>query len=159
VQDIRYAVRGLRKNPGFTLVAVLTLAIGIGATTAVFGFINGVLLRPLPYLDADRLISVSNVDRKDPRWSQTVSSTDVAHWRADNRVFEALEFASHLDFVAMSSAGSGERVGEFGLRLGEEVAIEAAQTWRDGLRSEDELIEACAVRTACAARSHTEGRT
>jgi len=111
VQDIRYAVRGLRKSLGFTLVAVLTLAIGIGATTAVFGVINGVLLRPLPYSDADRLMSVSNVDRKNPRWSQTVSSTDVAHWRADNRVFEALEFVSHPDFVAMSSAGSGERVG------------------------------------------------
>src|SRR5579862_286501 len=110
-QDLRYAVRGLRNSPGFTLVAVLTLAIGIGATTAVFSVINGVLLRPLQYLDADRLISVSNVNRKDPRWSQTVSSTDVAHWRADNHVFEALEFASHPDFVAMSSAGSGERVG------------------------------------------------
>ena len=111
VQDLRYAVRGLRKSPAFTLVAVLTLAIGVGATTAVFSVINGVLLRPLPYSDSDRLISVSNVERKDPGRSQPVSSTDVAHWRADNSVFEALEFVSHPDFVAMSGAASGERVG------------------------------------------------
>ncbi len=111
VQDLRYAARGLRKSPGFTLTAVLTLAIGIGATTAVFSVINGVLLRPLPYPDSDRLVAVSNVFLRDPqvRWGP-VSGTDIAHWRADNQVFDQLEFVSHPDIVAMSSAGSGERV-------------------------------------------------
>ena len=110
-QDLRYTVRGLRKSPGFTLVAVLTLAVGIGATTAVFSVINGILLRPLPYPDQDRLVSVSNINLKEPKWSWPVSSTDVSHWRADNQVFEKLEFVSHADMVAVSSTGSGERVG------------------------------------------------
>jgi len=111
-QDVRYAVRGLRKSPGFTLIAVLTLTIGIGATTAVFSIINGIFLRPLPYPDQDRLVAVSISNPKYPGWSAPVSGTDVAHWKADNQVFETLEFVSHADMVAMSSAGSGERVGD-----------------------------------------------
>ena len=110
-QDLRYAVRGLRKSPGFTAVAVLTLAIGIGATTAVFSVINGVLLRPLPYPDQDRLVAITNVFPSHPDGWGLVSSTDVAHWRADNHVFEQLELVSHPDIVAMSGGGSGERVG------------------------------------------------
>src|SRR5439155_1705519 len=109
-QDVRYAFRGLRKTAGFTLVAVLTLAIGIGATTAVFSVINGILLRPLPYPDQDRLVALSNVYANRPENSATVSGTDVSHWKVDNQVFENLDFVSHPDIVAMSSAGSGERV-------------------------------------------------
>jgi putative ABC transport system permease protein len=109
-QDLRYAVRGLRKSPGFTLVSVLTLALGIGATTAVFSVINGVLLRPLPYPDSDRLVAVSNVFPNSGGPFGSVSGTDVAHWRAENQVFEELEFVSHPDIVAMSGGGHGERV-------------------------------------------------
>jgi predicted permease len=110
-QDLRYSARGLCKSPVFTLVAILTLALGIGGTTTIFSAIDALLLRSLPYPDQGRLVALSNSYPRFPQARGPVSGTDVAHWRADNQVFEQIEFVSRPDMVAMSSAGSGERVG------------------------------------------------
>jgi putative ABC transport system permease protein len=111
VQDLRYAARGLCKAPAFTLVAVLTLALGIGGTTTIFSAVDALLLRSLPYPDQNRLVALTTTYAKFPRSQGPVSATDVAHWRADNRVFEQIECASWPDMVAMSTPGYAERVG------------------------------------------------
>jgi putative ABC transport system permease protein len=109
-QDVRYALRGLRKARAFTAVAILTLAIGIGANTTIFNAINALLLRPLPYPDYHRLVRVSLVDPNFGRFGGPVSWTDVARWKAATDVFEQIEGVSGSDMVAMSGGGSGERV-------------------------------------------------
>jgi predicted permease len=86
-QDIRFGVRMLLKNPGFTAAAMITLAIGIGANTAIFSAVSAVLLRPLPYPEPDRLVMVwERLIREDGR--NLVSPADFCDWRARNRVFE-----------------------------------------------------------------------
>ena len=72
LRDVRHSVRTLRQSPGFTAVAVLTLAIGIGANTAIFSFVDAMLLRPLPYPDADRIVRVME---KPPRGERNGIST------------------------------------------------------------------------------------
>ena len=99
------------KRPGFTLVAVLTLTLGIGGTATIFSAFDALLLRPLPYPDDDRLVALSLRYQKYPQVRGQVSDTDVAHWRADNYVFEQIESVSGPDMVAMSSTGGAERVG------------------------------------------------
>ena len=110
-QDLRYATRGLSRSPVFTIVAVLTLAVGIGGTSTIFSAIDALLLRPLPYPDQDRLVALFNRFPGSGHEREPVSGTDVAHWRADNQVFEQIESVSGPDMVAMSGAGSAERVG------------------------------------------------
>jgi len=88
MNNIRFAFRQLRKSPGFTFVAVLTLALGIGANTAIFSVINAVLLRPLPYPQADRIMVLS--ESSGPGQDFSVALPDYFDWRTDNSVFEHL---------------------------------------------------------------------
>ena len=85
-QDLRYAVRTLLRRPGFTIIAVLTIMLGIGANTAIFSVVSAVLLRPLPYPDADRLTLLFGTAPGQPR--TLVSITDIAEWRSRSRAFE-----------------------------------------------------------------------
>jgi putative ABC transport system permease protein len=87
-QDIRYGLRMMAKNPGFTAVAVLTLALGIGANTAIFSVVNAVLFRPLPYLNPDRLVGVWEGDVKQPAALYPASLPDFRDLKEQNRVFE-----------------------------------------------------------------------
>lgn len=89
-QDVRYAARALRRNPGFTVVAVFTLALGIGVNTAIFSVVNTVMLRPLPFGDPDRLVRIyeSNPERGLPQFS--ASDPNFIDWRAQATRWEAL---------------------------------------------------------------------
>lgn len=88
-QDLRFGSRMLAKNPGFTVVAVLTLALGIGANTAMFSVLNVYLFRGLPYPDSDRLVQVLRVTRDSQVWPQH-SAADLSDERSGNKVFEGL---------------------------------------------------------------------
>ena len=90
IQDLHYGVRMLAKNPGFTAVAILTLALGIGASTAVFSVVNTVLLQPLPYTDPARLVAVESMDTRGVADPSSLSYPDFFDFRAQNHVFEHL---------------------------------------------------------------------
>ncbi|MFZ1158165.1 MAG: ABC transporter permease, partial [Candidatus Sulfotelmatobacter sp.] len=98
MQDLRYALRQLRKNPGFAAVAVITLALGIGANTAVFSVVDAVMLRPLPYYQPERLIEAQSVESHNPR-SSDVSYPDFFDWRSQNHTLEHLVSYRDASFV------------------------------------------------------------
>ncbi len=94
MNSFRLALRQLRKNPGFAAVAIVTLALGIGANTAIFSIVNAVLLRPLPYPDADRIMVLN--ESSGPGQDYSVALPDYFDWRNDNTVFEHLA-ATHKE--------------------------------------------------------------
>src|ERR1700722_7120945 len=95
LQDLRIAVRDFLKNPGFALVAILTLATGIGASTAMFSVVRGVLLAPLPYPDADRLMRVFFGSKQYPKFP--FNPTDFLAYRERNRAFDNLAVYTEQD--------------------------------------------------------------
>ncbi|HWO02705.1 MAG TPA: ABC transporter permease [Blastocatellia bacterium] len=117
IQDLRYGARMLMTRPGFTLIAVVTLALGIGATTAIFSIVNAVLLRPLPYPDADRLLYVGQQYRIGLAGS---GEPKFLFWREQSKSFEAL--AAYSSFGGAGGNLSGGTEPEFvrGLRISQD---------------------------------------
>ena len=90
VRDVRHAMRSLRRSWGFTLGAGAVLALAIGANVAIFSVVNTVLLQPLPYPDAERIVSIETLWTNTGRASQAVSGPDFLDWQAQNDVFEKM---------------------------------------------------------------------
>jgi len=110
-QDVRYAARTLAKSPGFTSVALLSLTLGIGLNTAIFSAINAVLLRPLPYKDPDRIVSLYASFKKNPNERSTISLADYLDWERQNRVFEAMAAMDRYSgTLALIDSGEPEQV-------------------------------------------------
>jgi putative ABC transport system permease protein len=108
-QDVAFSIRLLRRQPGFTAVALLALALGIGANTAIFGVVDAVLWRPLPFSNADRIVSLAEQRPREGRWFGPVSPADFYDWRSQTTSFAAM--AAYEDaFVNMTGSGEPERI-------------------------------------------------
>jgi putative ABC transport system permease protein len=108
LQDVRYGCRQLRRQPGFSVIAIVTLALGIGATTGIFGVVNAVVLQPLPFPASDQLVRVVSMRVRD-NVPGNASYPDFADWRIRNHVFAKMA-AFHLDSFTLSGAGEALHV-------------------------------------------------
>ena len=136
-QDLRYGARMLLKKPGFTLIAVITLALGIGANAAIFSVVNAVLLRPLPFKDPDRLMLIR--ETKLPQFPEfSVSPGNFLDWRKQNTVFERLIAFNSLSFN-MVGTGDPEQIRGMKVTDGFFATLGAQpQVGRDFLPEEDQ---------------------
>ena len=107
VKDLRFAIRGLTKRPAFTAIAVITLGLGIGATTAIFSVVNSVMLRRLPYRTADRIVAIQELNPEGKRIQ--VTGPNFLDWRAQNTVFEQLA-AIKITNANLTLADQAERI-------------------------------------------------
>ncbi|MCM3905196.1 MAG: ABC transporter permease, partial [Pyrinomonadaceae bacterium] len=114
VKDLRYGVRSLLKHPGFTCIAVLTLALGIGANTAIFSLVNAVLLRALPFREPDRLVMVWEDASFAGFPRNTPAPANYADWKEQNHVFEDMATFDDRSFN-MTGDGEPEKVQAFGV--------------------------------------------
>src|SRR5262245_55906215 len=102
IRDLKFSFRMLRRNPGFATVVILTLALGIGANTAMFSFVHAVILKPLPFPDSSRLVVITETTRSGE--SMSVSLLNFQDWRARARSFETIAAYRSVSF---SLSGTG----------------------------------------------------
>jgi putative ABC transport system permease protein len=107
LKDVRYSIRGLIKHPGFTAIVIVTLALGIGASTSIFSVVNSVMLRQLPYPNADRIVAIQEVNREGVQGQ--VTGPNFLDWRAQNSVFEHLA-AIKTTFANLTLNDEAERI-------------------------------------------------
>lgn len=139
VNDLSYGFRRLIRSPGFTAVAVLSLALGIGANTAIFTIVNAVLLRPLPYTDADKLVRIGGANLSKGRMMSSFSPQDFYDWQAGNNVFESLSACDKWS-LNLTDAGEPERLDALAVSANFFQVLRAeAALGRTFLSAEDQL--------------------
>jgi putative ABC transport system permease protein len=109
-RDLRYAFRTLGRSPGFTLFTLLTFAVALGGLTVIFSFVNTLLLKPLPYPESDRLVSVLETDDDDLTGGYTLAAPNYFDWQKENRVFSAMALYQYLG-TNLSDGTEPEQVG------------------------------------------------
>ena len=109
--DIRYGIRVLRKSPGFTLIAILALALGIGANTALFSLVYGVLLRPLPYAEGNRLVALHQSAPKLGIDDTSFSVKEIEDYRAQSHTIQHLEEHHSMNFILLGREPDRVRTG------------------------------------------------
>ena len=137
IQDLRYGVRILRRNPVLAIAAILCFALGIGVNSAIFSIVNGVLIRPLPYRDADRIVLINEgLPKMGPGMGRISAPEFVDYRQLDGRVFQATAIYEGRSFIVRAPDGSLERVpgavvtGNFLRVLGREPALgRIPETW------------------------------
>lgn len=109
-QDLRFGLRMLWKNPGFLLVAILTLALGIGTNTAIFSVVNGVLLRPLPYPGAERLVFFEGINPDQGITQSALSMPDYLDWQSQTDAFESIAAYFESGMALTGDGAEPERI-------------------------------------------------
>jgi putative ABC transport system permease protein len=164
LRDLRFGARMLRKNPGFTLVVVATLAIGIGANTAIFSVLESQLWRPLPFPDSERLVDVHTLLRENPRQWDVLTNSMYLAWAEQSHLFASLGAYNYPSPRNFTAGGTSERVGVMAVTSsiiktldiplergrnflseeektgGDHVAILSNEFWRTRLASDADVI-------------------